>query len=169
MPSRSRSPPPPSSCSPRVNASTPTRCCGSSTSSHPGGADLVSGLPSLLRSALALDDLPLAQRLSAGTQPLTPFHEHALASVQAQLTEAGGDSAAAAELYGQAAERWRKFADVRECAYALLGQGRCLAALGQPGAEEPLREAKELFTSMGYKPALAETEALLAETAAAAS
>jgi hypothetical protein len=50
-------------------------------------------------------------------------------------------------------------------AYALLGQGRCLAALGKPEAEEPLREAKELFASMGYGPALAETEALLAETA----
>jgi hypothetical protein len=37
-------------------------------------------------------------------------------------------------------------------AYALLGQGRCLAALGKPEAEEPLREAKELFASMGYGP-----------------
>jgi hypothetical protein len=50
---------------------------------------------------------------------------------------------------------------VPERAYALLGQGRCLAALGKPEAEEPLREARELFASMGYKPALAETEALL--------
>ncbi|MBA3245769.1 MAG: hypothetical protein H0T61_11430, partial [Actinobacteria bacterium] len=49
----------------------------------------------------------------------------------------------------------------------LLGQGRCLAALGQPPAE-PLREARELFASMGYKPALAETEALLAQGEAAA-
>ena len=55
-----------------------------------------------------------------------------------------------------------------ERAYALLGQGRCLAALGKPEAEEPLREARELFASMGFAPALAETEALLDATEAAA-
>ena len=55
-----------------------------------------------------------------------------------------------------------------ERAYALLGQGRCLAALGKPAAEAPLREACELFSTMGYKPALAKTKALLAENEAAA-
>jgi hypothetical protein len=33
----------------------------------------------------------------------------------------------------------------------------------------PLAEARELFSSMGYRPALAETEALLEQTAAPAS
>jgi hypothetical protein len=33
--------------------------------------------------------------------------------------------------------------------------------LGKPEAQEPLREARELFASMGYEPALTETEALL--------
>jgi hypothetical protein len=42
-----------------------------------------------------------------------------------------------------------------------------LAALGRPEAEEPLRDARELFASMGYKPALAETDALLGPTEAA--
>ena len=55
-----------------------------------------------------------------------------------------------------------------ERAYALLGQGRCLRALSERRAEEPLREARELFASMGYTPALAETEALLGESEAAA-
>jgi hypothetical protein len=126
-------------------------------------------LTSLVRVALALDYLPLAKRLTVRFEPIAavPIDRHALASARAQLAEAGGDRAAAAELYRDAVERWRELGNVPELAYALLGQGRCLAALGQPGAEEPLREAKELFTSMGYKPALAETEALLAETAAA--
>ena len=54
-------------------------------------------------------------------------------------------------------------------AYALLGQGRSLAKLGKPDeAAAPLREARELFASMGYTPALAETEALLEQTKAAA-
>ena len=55
-----------------------------------------------------------------------------------------------------------------EHAYALLGQGRCLAALSKPDAEAPLRAARELFASMGYKPALAETDALLGKSEAAA-
>ena len=55
-----------------------------------------------------------------------------------------------------------------ERTYALLGRGRCLAALGKPQAAAPLREARELFAAMGYKPALAETEALLGQAAAAA-
>jgi tetratricopeptide (TPR) repeat protein len=131
-------------------------------------AEPSSGLPSVLRTALALEDQPLAQRLTERIEPITPWHEYALASAQAQLAEAAGDRAAA-ELYKEAADRWHGFGNVPELAYALLGQGRCLASLGRPEAEEPLREAKELFTSMGYKPALAETDALLAETAAAAS
>ena len=55
-----------------------------------------------------------------------------------------------------------------ERAYALLGQGRCLAALGKPEAEEPLLAARELFASMGFTPALAETDALQARAEAAA-
>ena len=55
-----------------------------------------------------------------------------------------------------------------ERAYALFGGGRCLSALGKAEAEKPLREARDLFASLGYKPALAETEALLGESEAAA-
>ncbi len=84
------------------------------------------------------------------------------------LAEAAGDSTEAARLYAEAAERWRDFGSVPERAYALLGRGRCLVALGRPAAEEPLREARELFAPLGYKPALAECEALLGESEAAA-
>ncbi len=125
-------------------------------------------LPRLVRTALALADRDLAARLVAGIEPKTPLAEHALAACRAQLAEAAGDPSAAAETYAEAAERWRVFGNVRERAYALLGQGRCLAALGGSHAEAPLREARELFASMGYKPALAETEALLADCEAAA-
>ena len=41
--------------------------------------------------------------------------------------------------------------------------------LAPAGIAWPLREARELFASMGYKPALAETDALLERTTAAAS
>jgi len=55
---------------------------------------------------------------------------------------------------------------VPERAYALLGQGRCLLAIGEAKGGEPLRKASELFEQMGYKPALAETESLLAQVIA---
>ena len=64
--------------------------------------------------------------------------------------------------------RWQQFGNVHEHAYALLGQGRCLLALADPAAEQPLRQAAELFSSMGYRPALAETNALLEQATAAA-
>ena len=103
-----------------------------------------------------------------GVQPRTPLHEHALCAARAQLADAGGDHAQAAALYAEAAGRWQELGDVPEHAYALLGQGRCLAALGRPEAKEPLHEARELFASMGYEPALARIEALLAQDEAAA-
>jgi hypothetical protein len=108
-------------------------------------------------------------RLLDGAEPTTPIADHGLCVCQAQLAEAEGDHATAAETYGEAAERWREFGNVPERAYALLGQGRCLAILGKPESEQPLREARELFASMGYEPALAETKALLGERKAAAS
>ena len=55
-----------------------------------------------------------------------------------------------------------------EKAYALLGQSRSLLALGNLGSEEPLREARRLFSVMGYNAALAETRTLLEETTAPA-
>ena len=125
-------------------------------------------LGAMVRTALAAGDPELAARLADGLEPLFPLREHALCAARARLAEAAGDHAEAATLYADAAERWREFGNVPERAYALLGQGRCLAALGKPEAEQPLREARELFASMGYKPALAETDALLGESEAAA-
>ena len=126
-----------------------------------------SQLPAMLRTALAAGDPVLAKRLANGLEPRYPLDEHALCAARAQLAEHACDDANAATLYAEAAVRWREFGNVPERAHALLGQARCLLALGRPGAEQPLREARDLFAAMGYKPALAETEALLEQTAAA--
>jgi tetratricopeptide (TPR) repeat protein len=126
-----------------------------------------SQLAAMVRTALAAGDTELAERLVEGLEPRYPLDEHAFCAARAQLAEHTGDHAAAVETYAEAAERWREFGNVPERAYALLGQGRCLAALGKREAEKPLRDARELFTAMGYRPALAETEALLEQTAAA--
>jgi class 3 adenylate cyclase/tetratricopeptide (TPR) repeat protein len=130
----------------------------------------VSLLPDLVRCALALGEPELAARFVDGVEPRTPLHEDALCACRARLAEAAGEPAEAASLYAEAAKRWREFGNVPERAYALLGQGRCLLALGRPDADQPLRAAGDVFSGMGYKPVLAETEALLVEqTAASAS
>jgi tetratricopeptide (TPR) repeat protein len=118
-------------------------------------------LPAMVRTALAAGDTTLAHTLTNRLQPHFPLHHHTLTASRAQLAETAGDHTQAATLYTDAAQRWHQFGNVPEHAHALLGHGRCLLALGQPGAEAPLTEARELFKSMGYKPALAQTEALL--------
>jgi hypothetical protein len=126
-------------------------------------------LPAMLRTALAAGDPALAKRLADAFEPRHPLNEHALCAARAQLAETAGEQAEAAELYAEAAKRWQQFGNVPERAYALLGQGRCLLALGQPADETPLAAARALFVSMSYKPALAETNTLLQQTTAAAS
>jgi tetratricopeptide (TPR) repeat protein len=126
-------------------------------------------LPGMIRTALAVGDPGLVQRLLPRFEPRYPLEEHALCAARAQVAEDAGEHAEAAALYAEAAERWKEFGNVPERAYALLGYGRCLLALGTPDAEKPLREAQELFASMGYQPALAETEALLGEGEGAAT
>ena len=125
-------------------------------------------LSELVRSAAALRQPELATRLVDGVEPRTPLFEHALSACRAQLGEAAGEHAEAAQLYAEAAERWRTFGNVPERAYALLGQGRCLTALGKSEAEGPLREGRELFASMGFTPAVAEVDGLLGSPSAAA-
>ena len=122
-------------------------------------------LPELVRCALASSGLELATQMTDGFEPSTPLKEHALLAARAVLTEAGGEPAEAGALYAEAADRWQEFGNVPERACALLGHGRCLVALGRQSGEVPLVRARELFASMGFIPALAETEALLAESA----
>jgi tetratricopeptide (TPR) repeat protein len=124
-------------------------------------------LPLMVRTLLTADGPALAKRLVEGVEPRYPLDEHALCAARAQLAEHAGEYVEAATLYDEAAAGWRDFGNVPEHGYALLGHGRCLLALGRPGAEQPLREARELFASVGYKPALAETDALLEHMAAA--
>ena len=126
-------------------------------------------LPAMIRTALAAGDLALAERLSDSLKPHYPAHEHALCVARAQLAEHAGGHPEAASLYAEAAAGWQEFGNIPERAHALLGQGRCLLTLGDPGAEPALRQAAELFRAMGYRPALAETEALIAQTTALAS
>jgi class 3 adenylate cyclase len=126
-------------------------------------------LPTALRTALAVGDRALAKQLVDGLHAHYPLDEHTLVSARSELAEHAGEHAEAASLYGETAARWRQFGNVPERAYALLGEGRCLLALDRPEAQRPLRQARDLFASMGYKPALAEAESLLQRMAAASA
>jgi len=126
-------------------------------------------LPSAVRTAVALGEHSLGERLLDGVPAVTPVQERAIRTTQAQLAEAGGNDREAAEIYADAATGWEQFGNVPERAYALLGQGRCLSALADAAAEEPLSGARDLFAAMGYAPALAETQSLLDRRRLAAS
>jgi class 3 adenylate cyclase/tetratricopeptide (TPR) repeat protein len=83
--------------------------------------------------------------------------------------EAAGRYDEALGLFRDAEQRWRESGDPYERAHALLGQTRCLIAVERPNeAVRPLSEARDLFAQLGAVPALAETQALLGETEAAA-
>ena len=77
---------------------------------------------------------PAARRTSCRTaaSPTTPSPSTPSSRSSAALAEARGDYQAAADGYAEAAERWERFGVVPEQAFALLGQGRCLTALGRP-------------------------------------
>ena len=124
--------------------------------------DFVARLPGLTRGALAIAELVLARQLAEGVEPTLPLYAHSLASARAQLAEAQGEHARAADLFADAAEGWRGFGAGLEEAYAVLGQGRCLAAVGDPAAGRSLLEARHQFEGMGARARVAECDTLLA-------
>ena len=124
-------------------------------------------LPALVRTAAALGDHGLVLRLVAGVEATNPQAEHALTAANAVLAEARGALEAAAAGYADAATRWQAFGVVPEHAFALLGQGRCLVALGRTGDAVPvLQQAREIFRQLQAAPALAETDRLLQQATA---
>jgi hypothetical protein len=95
--------------------------------------------------------------------------EYADLSGRAVLAEAKGEAREAAELYVEAAERWRDYGHVVEEGYALLGLGRCQLALGDPAGAAAVADARAIFTRLGAAPLVREADALLAEATPSAS
>jgi DNA-binding SARP family transcriptional activator len=120
-------------------------------------------LPMFARAAAAARDLDLVEQLAADVPEAFSVQQHALLTVSAIQAELIGEHAQAAELYADAAQRWDQFTYVLEHAYALLGQGRTLTILGDPGADEPLRQARQLFDQMGARPRIYECDTLIAK------
>ena len=126
-------------------------------------------LTQLLRTALVADNRNLAQRLATGIEALTPYHEHALVSAAAALSEANGDHRTAADGYADAARRWGAMGVMTEQAFAHQGHGRCLLALGDPAASQSLLRARDLFTRLQAHPHIIECDTLFAQAARHAS
>jgi hypothetical protein len=126
-------------------------------------------LPGLARAAAAVGSLDLVGRLCADVPDTLPIQQHALATAVAIEAEQTGDHTRAAALYAGAARRWEQFTDVLEHAHALLAQGRCLTHTGDPGAHQPLRQARLLFDEMGARPRIDECDALTAQASRARS
>lgn len=118
-------------------------------------------LPRLARAAHALDDDDLLARLAAGSPDKLPRQRHALVTVRALQAERAGEYTQAAALYADAAGRWEQFTEAIEQAHALLGQGRCLAAAGDSGADLPLRNARFLFDQMSARRRVRECDDLI--------
>ena len=126
--------------------------------------DYLRSLPDLVRVAIAAGDAELGGRLASGLKPAYQLDQHAAVTTRALLAEQHGEHAEAAALFADAAGRWARFEVPWEQAQVLLGQGRCLLALGSPAeAREPLRAARGIFSLLGASPALADVSRLLAE------
>ena len=127
-------------------------------------------LSPLVRAALSIGDGAVARRLVEGVEAAYPFAAHALVTTGAAFAESDGDLATAAAAYSDAASRWAAFRIPYEQALSLLGARRCLIGLGRSAEAAPgLRAARELFARLGAVPALAETDALLEQTASLAA
>jgi tetratricopeptide (TPR) repeat protein len=127
-------------------------------------------LPTLVRAALALGEIDVAEGIAGQVTPRYPHAEHSLVAVGAALAEARGDLAAAAGMYADAAARWEDFGVVTEEGFAWLGRGRCLVGLGRSiEASDALNRARGIFIGCGMQPAAEETDDLIARATALSS
>ena len=121
-------------------------------------------VPVMVRVAIGVGDRDLAGQIIDGLEPTYPLHVAGIVAARAEIAAADADLEGAIDLYASAVARLRGLGNVRELAYALMGEGRCLRRLGRPGGgEASLTEARELFASFGFSGRAVEVEALLAE------
>jgi tetratricopeptide (TPR) repeat protein len=119
-------------------------------------------LPTNVRSAIQLGDLELATAIQRKVEPTVPFQANGAATAVAAILEGRGELEAAAEAYSDSIGRWDAQGVIPELAFALLGHGRTLLALGRPdGARASLERSKAIFADLEAGPTVRETEALL--------
>ena len=123
------------------------------------------GLLEAILLARALGDLTQVDRFvvrPSDPPPAYPVAVGVALSVEAERDEAHGNHGAALEGFGRAEEAWGALGHVFQRGLALLGQARCLAALGRPAeAESPAREAESIFASLRARSLAGQARALL--------
>ena len=130
-------------------------------------------VPEAVRTAIRGGDDGLAACIAQQVDSLLPasrlpLEQHVMASVNGLVGERRADYEAAAADFAAAAAGWRDFCVPYEEGQALLGQGRCLVALGRATDAAPvLKQARQILSRLGAKPALAETDELLQRIAPA--
>jgi class 3 adenylate cyclase/tetratricopeptide (TPR) repeat protein len=125
-------------------------------------------VPEAIRTALRCSGSELAERLRHRGDGHLPVQEAVMASIDGLLDEAHERHDVAVASYSAAAAHWRDRGTPYEEGQALLGQGRCLLVLGKaPEAAAPLAAARDIFSRLGAKPALAETDELLLQLSSA--
>jgi class 3 adenylate cyclase/tetratricopeptide (TPR) repeat protein len=119
-------------------------------------------MPGVVRTALALGEVDVADTVVRDLTSAMPFGRHSLAASRAAIAEARGALDEAIVDYADVAERWEGFGVVPELAFALLGHGRSLVKAGRPDVAGPsLARARDIFTSLRAGPNLAEIESLV--------
>jgi tetratricopeptide (TPR) repeat protein len=113
-------------------------------------------------TAVRLDEKDLARQLIESITPAVPAHEMKVNAGEAVLAESDGDLPRAVTLF-QAAEAFaERLGSTPTRAFSLLGLGRSLMGTERTAdATVALEDARKLFVSMGAKPWVAETDALL--------
>ncbi|MGZ8601432.1 MAG: adenylate/guanylate cyclase domain-containing protein [Actinomycetota bacterium] len=131
--------------------------------------DNMAFFPEITRAALGAVGVEFAQRLVTGIpESPMPLRRVSLEMVDAQLGEARGELDRAEVLYAMAEEGWRTFS-MPERAQSLLGRGRCLLAMDDPGSAAVLREAREVFSSLGAGLYIPEVDSFLERAVARSS
>ncbi|MGH2489505.1 MAG: hypothetical protein ACRDFR_07810, partial [Candidatus Limnocylindria bacterium] len=124
----------------------------------------------LIRIACRAGDSALAHRLADGNPAMPGRSDSIVVAGRAVIAETEGRLDEAASGHRDAADRWAAYGSVPEQGLALVGQGRCLIALGRAGeARDSLQNARELFAGLGAVVPVAEVDDLLAQATARAS
>ena len=115
----------------------------------------------LVRVCLALGQRATAEALAAQANDGIARNRHGLLTVRAALAEADRALDQAALGYDEVARRWADYGHRLESAWALLGAGRCLLALGRPEGRRRLEDARAILADLDAAPLLAEADAAL--------
>jgi tetratricopeptide (TPR) repeat protein len=124
-------------------------------------------LAGLVRVCLALGQRATAEALAERAHDGIARNRHGLLTARAALAEAVGALDQAARGYDEVARGWAGYGHRLEWAWALLGAGRCLLALGRPEGRARLRDARAILAELHAGPLLAEADAALGNPTAA--